>query len=63
MSSAENLERVLFDIAGRATTLGERLQRGTVPQRAGIDDAVVQKRLEMWCQAVAKGDWASFGNV
>ena len=29
MSSAENLERVLFDIAGRA----KRLQRGTVPQR------------------------------
>lgn len=49
----------LASLAARASTITERLQDAYVPIGAS-DDPVIDRRLQAWCQAVAKGDWAQF---
>jgi type 2 lantibiotic biosynthesis protein LanM len=47
------------DLAGiveRASSVEERLSGDFVPVE-GADAALVQERLEAWCQALGKGDW------
>jgi type 2 lantibiotic biosynthesis protein LanM len=48
----------LAEIVERASTVEERLSGDFSP--AGGDDALVDERLEAWCQALGKGDWDRF---
>ena len=45
----------LAEMVERASTFQERLGEDFVP--AGADKAIVDERLEAWCQALGKGDW------
>jgi len=55
----EVADRAVRAVAQRAATLAERL--GQASARLTHDDpALVQQRLEQWCQVVAKGDWETF---
>ena len=51
-------EQDLAEIVERASTVEERLSGDFSP--AGGDDALVDERLEAWCQALGKGDWDRF---
>ena len=49
-------EQDLVEIVERASTLEERLSGDFVPVE-GADAALVDERLEAWCQALGRGDW------
>src|SRR5215213_1006518 len=49
------LKQDLVEIVERASTVEERLGGDFSP--TGGNEAVVDKRLEAWCQALGKGDW------
>jgi len=49
------LKQDLVEIVERASTVEERLGGDFTP--AGGNEAVVDERLEAWCQALGKGDW------
>jgi hypothetical protein len=49
------LKEDLVEIVERASTVEERLGGDFTP--AGGNEAVVDERLEAWCQALGKGDW------
>ena len=51
-------EQDLAEIVERASTVDERLSGDFSP--AGGDEALVDERLEAWCQALGKGDWDRF---
>jgi hypothetical protein len=51
---------LLIEIVQRARTIVERLQDGPPRPKVELDVALVQQRLDTWCQVVAKGDWAAF---
>src|SRR6266536_1256063 len=53
-------ERAMVSVTARATTLSERLERATTNQSDEDDPALVERRIEQWCQVVAKGDWDVF---
>src|SRR5260221_11163772 len=53
-------ERAFIDLADRASTLTERLGQATAPLADEDDPTLVQRRLEQWCQVVARGDWDAF---
>jgi len=57
---AEVSERAVLALAERASTLTERLGQATAPLTDEDDPTLVQRRLEQWCQVVAKGDWDAF---
>jgi type 2 lantibiotic biosynthesis protein LanM len=56
----EVAERAVRAVAQRAATLAERLEQASALPAHDDDPALVQRRLEQWCQAVAKGDWDTF---
>ncbi len=60
MTPSERSRRTLLQIAQQASTLAERLERGSVPPGDEGDPVVVQRRLDEWCRAAAKGDWDTF---
>ncbi|MFL5660052.1 MAG: type 2 lanthipeptide synthetase LanM, partial [Ktedonobacteraceae bacterium] len=53
-------EQDLLSIAATASSIGERLGDGFLPDEAQVNDKIVEARLNAWCQAVAKGDWQRF---
>ena len=59
-SRSRPLRRELLEIARRASTLSERLEQTGAFGASGPDAEAIERRLEGWCQAVGKGDWAAF---
>ncbi|MFL5666797.1 MAG: type 2 lantipeptide synthetase LanM, partial [Ktedonobacteraceae bacterium] len=53
-------EQDLLSIAATASSIGERLGDGFLPDEAQVNDKIVEARLNAWCQAVAKGEWHRF---
>src|SRR3954452_21695176 len=59
-SMVEVSERPILALAERARSLIERLEQAPADPAGGDDPALVRRRLEQWCQVVAKGDWTTF---
>jgi type 2 lantibiotic biosynthesis protein LanM len=50
----------LIEIVERASTITERLGGKFVVNKVQEDDAIVNSRIERWCQVVAEGKWEKF---
>jgi type 2 lantibiotic biosynthesis protein LanM len=53
-------EQDLSDIAGRASTLYERLAAKSMPPQQVSGEPTAQERLEKWCNCATAGDWEKF---
>jgi len=50
----------LIEIVERASTITERFSAAFVLDKAQENDAIVNSRIEQWCQMVAEGNWEKF---
>jgi type 2 lantibiotic biosynthesis protein LanM len=56
----EFTREALIEIACKASTITERLGTQFLSNEAHTDDAIVNSRIEKWCQGVAQGKWKNF---
>jgi type 2 lantibiotic biosynthesis protein LanM len=50
----------LIEIVCKASTINERLETDFFSNNAQINDAIVNSRVEKWCQRAAQGNWEKF---
>jgi type 2 lantibiotic biosynthesis protein LanM len=60
MNKIDDLRKKIIEIVERASSISERLDDSFIPVDFQEKSAVVDSKIEQWCQVVADGNWKQF---